>query len=131
MGGAYTNAELSEDTPVLNASKGDRLPGAPEYNISLGFQYDFDIGSYPAYIRSDYAYVSDSYSALGEQGNKSGDYSEININTGIDMDSFTIEMFVMNVTDDDSFTSTTNIYPDTRGWRLRPRTIGVNLGYQF
>ena len=131
FGGSYTKVELAKDVSVLNSSKGDRLPGTPEYNVSLGLDYEFDLAEYPAYIRTDYAYVSDSYNMIGEQGNRAGDYTEVNIISGVTFGDFNVEVFAFNVTDEDSYTSTTAIFPDTRAFRLRPRTIGVNLGYQF
>ena len=110
FGGSYTKVELAKDVSVLNSSKGDRLPGTPEYNVSLGLDYEFDLAEYPAYIRTDYAYVSDSYNMIGEQGNRAGDYTEVNIISGVTFGDFNVEVFAFNVTDEDSYTSTTAIF---------------------
>ncbi|MGX4677323.1 TonB-dependent receptor domain-containing protein [SAR92 clade bacterium H246] len=131
IGGSYTEVELARDVSVLGSSKGDRLPGTPEYNVSFGFNYEFELAEYPAYFRTDYAYVSDSYNMIAEQGNRAGDYTEINLISGVTLGNFTVDVFAFNVTDENSYTSSTAVFPDTRAFRLRPRTIGVNLGYQF
>ena len=65
FGGAYTDPELAEDTPILGAVSGDRLPSSPAYNISLGFEYEFDFSGRPSYIRSDYTYVDEFYNRIG------------------------------------------------------------------
>ena len=131
FGLGYTDAELAEDSLALGSSKGDRLPSSPEYSASLGLQYDFAVAEYPSYIRSDYAYVSDFYNLIGENGDKGGDYGQLNISAGISLEKFSLDLFVNNLTNDDSFTSVGNGFPDTRAWRLRPRTVGVNVSYQF
>ena len=129
---SFVDAELTEDAPALDASSGDRLPGSPKYNASLGVEYSFDLTGYDAYVRSDYSYVGGFYNNLQEEGIEIADYGKLNIKAGITINQFDIDVYIDNVTNDDSLTwIDTEGFPNERGNRLRPRTVGLNIGYQF
>lgn len=130
-GGGYTEVELAEDVAVLNASSGDRLRGTPEYTGHIGLLLDMELLGRPFYFRSDYAYVSTFYEDIGEQGEKGGGYGELNMGVGMSFNQINIDLFGKNLTNEDSITSIGTSAPDTRVWRLRPRTIGLNVSYQF
>ena len=53
------------------------------------------------------------------------------MSAGITLDQFNIELFAHNLTDEDAITSVGVLNPDNRAFRLRPRTVGLNVGYQF
>ena len=132
LGGAYTNVELTEDALSLNALDGDRLPSSPDYSVNLGLQYEFEVkGGYPSYIRSDYAYVSEFFPLLGEVGEKGGGYGQLNMSAGVSLNDINLELFVNNLTDEDAITSVGILIPDSRAYRLKPRTIGLSVGYDF
>jgi len=130
LGGAFTDAELTEDAGSLGL-RGDRLPSAPDYSANLGLQYDFEAGGYASYVRGDYAYVSDFYNKVGETGIAAGDYGQFNASAGITLDGFNIELFARNLTNEDALTHADAALRDNRAYQLRPRTIGLNVGYQF
>ncbi|MDA9296188.1 TonB-dependent receptor [Porticoccaceae bacterium] len=135
FGGAYTNAELTADAPELGGFDGDRLPSSPEYTVNAGLQYDFELGGHPTYISGDYAYVGEFYNRLGEDRNPRsyslGDYAEVSLSAGIIYEQFNIELFARNLTDEDALTHADTSFGDDRAYQLRPRTIGLNIGYQF
>jgi len=131
LGGAYTNAELTEDAPGIGGMSGDRLPSSPEYSFNLGLQYDFEMGGHPFYVGGDYAYVDDFFNRLGETGVKIGDYGQLNISAGLNYNSFNIEIFGQNLTDENALIHADIAVFDDRAYQLRPRTIGLNIGYQF
>ena len=131
LGGAYTDAELTEDFSIGGAFSGDRLPSSPDYNVNFGVVYDFDFVSYPSYFQADYAYISEFYNRIGERGDKAGGYGQLNINMGVSVDNFNVDIFLNNLTNEDDLTLVGVLYPDSRAYRLRPRTIGLNLGFQF
>ena len=130
LGGAYNNAGLTEDAEGLGAS-GDRLPGTPEYSANVGFLYEFDISSYSSYLRADYSYVGSYYNNLQETGEKAGGYSQLNMSAGIQFNSINLGVFANNLTNADDFTWVDSSVPDTRAYRLRPRTIGLRTEYAF
>jgi outer membrane receptor protein involved in Fe transport len=132
LGGSYNDAELTEASPDVPFSAGDRLPSTPDYNLSAGLLYEFDLAGNPFYIRGDYTYVSEFYALPNEEGDKAGDYGQFNASAGINFDQFTVELVGHNLTDEDAFTTVDATSAlDTPINRLRPRTVGLNVTYQF
>ncbi len=131
---SYVKAELLEDAENLGEA-GDRLPGSPKYNASFGLQYEFDVAGHDSYIRSDLSYVGGFYNNLQQSGFEAGNYTTINIRSGVSLDDVSVELFVNNLANDDAITwidsEGFDSYGKSRANRLRPRTIGINLGYQF
>jgi outer membrane receptor protein involved in Fe transport len=133
LNGSYINAELTEDVPVLSATKGDPLPGSADVNFSAGLQYDSEIKGYPAYLGTDVNYVGDFYNNLQETGTETGDYWVGNIRAGVTFNRFTFEIFAKNFTDSSALTwlEVPIVSSDQRGSRLRPRTIGISFRYDL
>lgn len=129
--GSWVDAELTEDAPGLGQD-GDRLPGSPNFNASLGIEYEFDWHDFAGWVRGDLAWVGDYYSTLQETRPELGDYTTLDFSAGLDLQSWTFEVFVKNLTDSDELTWANPIWaPYPRGSVLRPRTIGARLGYYF
>ena len=129
---SHVNAELSKDAPSLGGLDGDRLPGSPEKNASVGVQYNTLVAGSDAYIRSDYAYVGGFYNNLKELGFEAGDYQQLNVRAGVTMNKTSLELFVNNLTDADELTwVSSDGGGSVHGNRLRPRTVGLSLGYRF
>ena len=131
--GSYTDSELTKDALSLGGNKGDRLPAAPEYNLSVAIEYEFRIANYDSYIRGDYSFVGGYYNNFKEEGLEAGDYGLINISSGLFLDNgINIGLYINNLTGEDDFTWTGNL-GSTSGfsYRLRPRTAGLTVGYQF
>ena len=131
LGGAYSNAELTENAPGIGGVDGDRLPSSPEYSVNLGLQYEFELGGHDSYVSGDYAYVNEFFNKLGETGVKLGDYGQLNMSAGITFNDFNVELFGHNLTDENALTHADVVLADDRAYQLRPRTIGLNVGYQF
>jgi iron complex outermembrane recepter protein len=132
VGGAYTKAELAKDSPGLG-SEGARLPGSPKVSANLSAQYDFPIAGYSAFVRGDSMYTGKFYGDLLESpGTGAGDYFKLDARLGITIKNVNLELFVRNLTNEDAFTwrGLSNARP-FYGYRLRPRTVGVQLGYAF
>jgi outer membrane receptor protein involved in Fe transport len=132
FGGSYINAELISVDVDVPFNVGDRLPSSPEYNLNIGFEYDVYLDGKPSYLIADYAYVGEFYNLVGEEGGVGGGYGQINLSSGFDLnESLSLELFVHNLTDADDIINVGVLYPDTRAFRLRPRTVGLNIGYRF
>jgi iron complex outermembrane recepter protein len=134
FGGSWIRARLTEDAPAANAFKGDRLPGSPQTTVNLSLQYEFVIGGYKAFARADSIYVGSFYGDLQQTANlKTNGYAKLDASTRVEIGSLNIELFVRNLTNEDSFTNRgafNNVGP-FYGYRLRPRTIGFQVGYVF
>ncbi len=133
FGGGYTKAELSKTTNV--GPRGARLPGTPRVSANLAAQYDFKVAGYNSFVRADSFYTGKFYRAFVEApGWDAGDYVKIDVRAGIAIRNVSAELFVRNLTNEDAFTwRTFNAGPTNpvAGYRLRPRTIGIQLGYSF
>lgn len=130
LSASWLSAELSEDG--LLGAAGSRLPGSPDFNASVGLEYTFETAGRPAWVRGDAAWVGDYYNTLEETLPKIGDYATLNLSGGVDLGQWSLEFFVTNLTDSDALTWANPIWvPYDRESRLRPRTIGIRVGYGF
>jgi outer membrane receptor protein involved in Fe transport len=129
---SYTDAELTEDAPSLNAEKGDKLPGSSAVNFNAGLEYGFDLVSLPSYARLDWIYTGKQRQSVAVQDAPfyGGDFHIVNLALGTQVDRLGINLFARNLFDEYAFTTVTNA---AVGFAIpvRPRTIGVNVDYRF
>lgn len=132
FGGSYVDATLTEDAPTLGAAAGARLP-SPKVNANLGLQYEFDIAGHAAFVRVDSIYVGDFYADLRASPNsKAGDYMKLDASARVAIRNLNVDFFARNLTNEDAFTARgAGPYSEFYGYRLRPRTIGMQLSYDF
>ena len=119
----------------LSGEKGDDLPGSADYNATVGLEYGFILGSYPSFARLDYAYVGEYYNNLQEEGTSAGDFGQVHVKLGSTIGQFDVDVFVNNLTNDDGLTWVEDNFKRFSGtspaYRIRPRSIGINIGYSF
>lgn len=126
----YLKGELTSDAPGLGQD-GDRLPGSPDYTAALGLQYDFIYRSHNAFLRADLAYVGGYYNNLQEEGAKVGEYTTLNLTSGLQLGQWDLQVFIQNLTNASAATWI-NAFPEyPSAYRLRPRTVGLKLRYDF
>jgi outer membrane receptor protein involved in Fe transport len=125
---------LTTAAPALDAPAGARLPGSPRENGNVGVQYKFTVGGHETQVRADSYYVGSFYGDLAQSSDlKSGGYARIDASTRMSFDKLGVELFAHNISNRDSYTwrgNANNLGPDF-GYRLRPRTVGVQLNYGF
>jgi iron complex outermembrane recepter protein len=134
FGASTIDASLSKDAPALDAFDGDRLPGSPKVNGNLAVQYEFDVLGYEAFVRADSIYVGRFYGDLQQTPvTEAGEYVKIDLSTRVTINDFNIDLYVRNLTDRDdyAFRGTYDAGRPYFGYRLRPRTVGLQLGYNF
>lgn len=133
LGASYTDAELLTDNEDLGAFAGDRLPGSPRWIANLGLQYDFELAGHGSFVRADAAYRGAFYSDFMQSATaRSGDYVLIDARAGMSFGSLHAELYVNNLTDVDKFVwrGLDNV-ESGYGFIMRPRTVGLRLGYSF
>ncbi|MDB4049198.1 TonB-dependent receptor, partial [Luminiphilus sp.] len=124
---SYVETELTADAPGLGSS-GDRLPGSPEFQASLGVQADFSLAGRPIFARADIAHTGEYFNNLQEQGVGAGDFTTVNLRLGADItERISLDLFVRNLTDEEGLTWVETEIGDGRANYIRPRTIGVEL----
>jgi outer membrane receptor protein involved in Fe transport len=106
------------------------LPGSPDHNAYAALEKRFNIGGNEAFVRGDWTYVSDYISVINGTG-RAGDFHLLGASAGVTIDNFKIGVWVKNLTNRDDFTWIDNTLGSGRAYRLRPRTIGVNVGVKF
>lgn len=134
FGVGYTRAELAEDVPLQGWREGARLPGSPKVNANLAAQYDFNLGPRAAFVRLDSLYADTYFGDLLETARlESGGYISVGARAGMKFGELGIELYGRNLTDEDEATwrSTANTASATNTYRLRPRTVGLQLSYEF
>ena len=137
------SASYGETTLVGDSSigqDGDDLPGSSDFNLSLGVQYDFTLANHNSFARIDYTYVSEYFSTIDADKSSTtptpaGGFGQVNLKAGMEFDQITMDIFVNNLTNDDGLTWVESLAvtagADSNAYRIRPRTIGLNLSYQF
>ena len=131
---SYVDAVLANDSSI--GQKGMDLPGSADINFSLGAQYDFLLfGDVESFARLDYAYIGEYFSTIAKTDVSAGDFGQVDMKVGVELNNISADLFVDNLTDEDGLTWTesvlTTFSPSRRGYRIRPRTVGINLQYQF
>ncbi|WP_116364822.1 TonB-dependent receptor [Parahaliea mediterranea] len=124
LAASYTDAEFTNNQ---GGNEGERLPMSPEHNGYVGLHYDFLLAQYPAFLRADATYVG-AFNTGATIPTESGDYVTVDLNAGITVDNVELKFYASNLTNEDDVTVA--FFLD-RGWRLRPRTLGVQLAYRF
>jgi outer membrane receptor protein involved in Fe transport len=160
MFGSYANtlAELSKDSPkvvgvrdpdvgLVDAFKGDQLPGTPEHQGSLNINYSRSVGN-RLILDVDYGFTSISsvVTKIGQRGSgeELGGFTVHNASISLSSDTWTATLYSDNLTNkfartgvraDRDFIDTLGA-PDFTLRRyyhnvIRPRTIGLDFRYDF
>jgi len=136
LSASYNESKLAEDGAL--GEKGDDLPGSADFNFTAGLEYAFSLLDHSSYVRVDYSYLSEFDTYLPGEAKSavtpsSGGYGLVNLKGGVEVGDVDLSLYVKNLTDADDFTwlATDFSLAGPRGFRLRPRTIGVNVSYGF
>jgi iron complex outermembrane recepter protein len=132
FGAGYTRAVVSKDAATLAAPAGARLPGSPKVNGNLALQYDFQVAGQMAFVRADTSYVGKYYGNLAQTPSTlAGGYVKVDARAGITLRrDIGLELFVRNLTNEDAFTWRSASGAGS-AYRLRPRTVGIQVAYSF
>ncbi len=134
LGTSWNETKLAKDQAGLG-QKGDDLPNSADLSYSAGLEYGFVVSGYDAFIRGDYSYVG-KYNVYLNQNPilpQTGGYSQINLKGGVNVGNMAFSVYIRNLTNSDDFTWVSDGWQKggPEAFRLRPRTIGMNISYQF
>ena len=121
-------------TPVTNVygQEGDGLANSPKKQANMRARYEWEVSGLDAYAQLGVAYKSDSKSSATVVNQYSmPSITSWDASAGVSKDSWSIEMFVLNLTDEDKSTYTSGSQFIEAQVPLRPRTISIRLGYRF
>ena len=128
LSGSWTEGELTSTNSLGN--EGDRLPSTPDFIVNAGLEYGFDLRGNPAFVRGNYSYIGTIYGEIGENGPRFGDYGTLDASAGVQIGNFDLLVFGRNLTNEEAITAIVFSFDNRRSY-LRPRTIGIQLGYNF
>ena len=168
---AYTNAELTSDAPYLfrvlsedeldagveqsyyDGKSGDRLPGSPEQQFSLGATYTTEVfGDTGLDINYGLTYQSDVYSKVGlrADGEVLPGYALSNISARFSEESWSVTLYVDNMFDKYAYSSVrrdkgdiglakfsemnandASLQRNYGHYLITPRKVGVRFEYLF
>ena len=140
--GAYTDAYLTQDTdPIVGGLDGDPLPFVPEWSFGLDGDYNWTVmGDNTAYVGGTLTFVDDRPVNLGDRdadGNviRIDSYTTLNLRAGIDFETWSIEVYGRNVTNEEGYNDLEPVGTLPNGaiglGLIRPQTFGVALGVRF
>lgn len=145
LNGSLNDSEVTELTPeeaaISGAEKGIRL-SFPKFQGSATARYDWKMGEADAFVAATAAYVGDfpglfpNVPGQPTVVNPAYDFTEaytlVNMQAGLHKDNWKATGYVENLFDDKSITYVhPEAFLDGRYARLRPRTVGVRLSYEF
>ncbi len=150
---AYTKAELTSDAPYLfnsdgsdGAVDGDRLPGSPEHQFSMGINYQTDVlNDKTLDINYGLTAQSDVISKVGlrDNGEALPGYSLSNLSAKLTADAWSTTLYVDNLFNKYAVTSVRRSDADITtangadiqrnyGYYVnRPLTVGIKFNYKF
>ncbi len=143
-GGARTSARLSQDTPAITGGlKGDRLPFAPKYTLTLGGDYARPISrDYSAFVGATWALVGPqqpgfdpTYQAVFGHRLELSSYGRLDLRAGVRTGRWTFEAFAKNINNSRGVLDVNGYGALPNGAlevsTLRPRTVGASLTANF
>ncbi len=109
---SYNDASLTRDAPFpSNGRRGDRLPYAPQFTLSLNGDYDFALGGgWHGYLGASYRYIGEratdfafNYPIEGvlpplPSSPKIPGYGTLDLRAGVTRDQWNIDGYIKNVT---------------------------------
>lgn len=146
--GAYTNAELTADAPLINglqtlgpqAVDGAPLPYAPEWASTLSIDYEWTaFNNVEAFVGGDVRYTGERVGAFSGP-DPLGDIESrvelpaitiVDLRAGLNFEHFGVQLFARNVGNDDSPMSFGGAYGADQASVPRPRTVGLELSAKF
>lgn len=114
------------------APAGSDLALAPELQYNVSARYFWDIGDKSAHAQLVLAHTDDQYSSVVVANRfKQDSYDTVDGAVGISTDSWGVELFAENITDERAELFINSLDTDLRITTNRPRTWGVRVSYDF
>jgi len=145
FGLSYIDATLSESywlraadegvTPP-QAPAGTELPRVPDLKWNVASRYNFELMGRSAFVQGNYSFTGDSYNLLygtsvTRDRDKQKSYNILDLAFGVEMEQWSGELFVKNLTDERGQVFINGASYDTRIMTNRPRTLGLRFKMGF
>jgi outer membrane receptor protein involved in Fe transport len=137
----YSNFDAAGNVVSVNAPKGTALPITPKFKGNLVARYGFNVGDFDAHVQGSVAHAGKAASRLALDANAIiGDIeanTTLDFSAGIAKDSYTLEFFVQNLSNEDAALYKTSQCAESvcgvqpYGVRPQPRTFGLKFTQKF
>lgn len=119
--------------PTNDVLKGKELAFAPNFQGNIRARYEWDISStLKAHIMPQLTYAGSSRSDILEfTATEVPSWTKIDFSAGVSADHWSAEVFVDNINESHGPLSANALYGPIRQVPLRPRTIGLRVGYKM
>jgi outer membrane receptor protein involved in Fe transport len=130
----YTDSFLTEANTDLGAAKEERMPTVPRYIANLSADYTFDSGWLPT-IGASFRNVGDRHASFDQNPGFPQyvlpSYSALDVRAGLDVNQYSIRLYVRNVLDERGELSAYTWQGNPRPALLQPRTVGLTVTTRF
>ena len=133
--GSIVDATVDNDEPFLGAEAGDRLPAAPNRQLSLSGDYVWPLANGNlGFVRVDTQYIGELIGAFefGDERTVSGNYGLVNLRMGLQSDRYEWSLFADNLADNRALVFANGPANEFRRTIiLQPRTLGLQFRSRF
>jgi len=135
----YTRAVLSDSDGylkdgIVGAVEGAPIEGVPKFNAQLTAKYNFVVmEDKSAYVLGAMHWIGSSHGELDptDPDYLRPSYHTLDLSAGISFESIDVSIFVKNALDDDTIIQHPSVNDTSEGYRVNPRTIGMNIAARF
>ncbi len=108
------------------------MANAPEVQFNIRARYEWSYGDYNPYVGAAIQYQDESYSSAIEVNRYvQPAWTTMDASVGVNKDAWNAELYVVNLTNENKSVYTTASQFILVEVPMRPRTIGLRLGYSF
>ncbi len=134
--GAFSllDTEITEVlVPTNDVLVGSELAFAPRYQANVRARYEWPLeNGMMAHVMPQLTITDDSFSDVIEINKAEVEgYASVNFTTGLTGESWSVELFANNLTDERGEIANNFVFDRERVTVIRPRTIGVRVGVQY
>ncbi len=119
---------------VLGAIQGAAIEGVPKYNTQLSAKYNFSVwDDKSAFVLASMHWIGSSHGSLDptDPDYNRPAYHTLDASTGVAFESFELSLYIKNALDDKTIIQRPSINEVEEGYRVNPRTIGMNVTAHF
>jgi outer membrane receptor protein involved in Fe transport len=131
---SFNGTEMVEVPPNVSnlAPEGSDLALAPEFQYNLSARYGWEVGNKNAHAQLVLAHTDDQFSSIVTANRfKQDSYDTLDGAVGLSADTWSVELFGENLTDERAELFINSLDTDLRITTNRPRTWGVRVSYDF
>jgi len=131
VNGQFVCTQVVDVTNVYG-QKGDELANSPKLQANARARYEWDMGEYRPFVSGAVQYQDSSFSSATKVNQyQMPSWTTFDASIGVKKDQWNTELYVVNLADANKSLFTSAAQFIVAEVPMRPRTIGVRIGYSF